>query len=81
MGEPNKHQAQVRNACQSLLFRRVGLTRFFCLRQDIVLDIVFRDGEGMALKVGASDSLGTTEDAEAWQAALQQLAHELQMLG
>jgi hypothetical protein len=51
------------------------------LRQNIVLDIVFRDGEGMALKVGASDSLGTTEDAEAWQAALQQLAHELQMLG
>ena len=27
----------------------------------------------MVLKVGMSDSLGTMEDAEAWQAALQQL--------
>jgi hypothetical protein len=42
---------------------------------------MFRDGEDISLKVGASDNLGTPEDAEAWQAAIQQLAHELQMLG
>jgi hypothetical protein len=52
-----------------------------CLFQEILIDIMFRDGEDISLKVGASDNLGTPEDAEAWQAAIQQLAHELQMLG
>jgi myosin heavy subunit len=45
--------------------------------QEISINITFDDGEDMLLKVGTSDSLGTMEDAEAWQAALQQLAHSL----
>ena len=45
--------------------------------QEIAIEISFLDGKSIPLKVGMSDSLGTMEDAEAWQAALQQLAHEM----
>ena len=47
------------------------------LPQEIAIEISFLDGKSIPLKVGMSDSLGTMEDAEAWQAALQQLAHEM----
>ena len=47
------------------------------LPQEIAIEISFMDGKSIPLKVGMSDSLGTMEDAEAWQAALQQLAHEM----